>query len=546
MAASGYDRNTSEHDTSDLQSRRCGSLGRTNSTSSSIGRPSFSFPGDFHSHLNEVAENEKVSHLEDVGERALLSSSHNLSVSMPLSIENAQENGVVRSQLRHSGSLGRASSSGASLRRLFSLPAAYRPQLDEDVESEIVSQAGDIGDRALSRRGSQRENALFSMDHGVVFPIPGELLESRGFWNHDPSNLNTVSPVSPLTSEIIAPPSSDAPLHKKQEEKKKQPPFEYVSCLVHLAVFGILGVLTRYLLQKLFDPSVADVTSDHSILYLDLPSNMVGSFLMGWFGIVFKADISGLSDQLAIGLSTGYLGSLTTFSSWNQKMLELSVEGHWFFAVLGFVIGLFLAGYSIIFGVETAKGFRQLLRTDGKGSSLSKWDLTSSKRHMVVMLALLLIWGSLWATSAVLEHKEFKNGGNSAQLWLACLVGPFGVWIRWWLARLNGRGIGKAGWCKWIPFGTLIANVSAACVMAALATLKKAVDTKNCDTIATGIQFGLLGCLSTVSTFMAEFNAMRHSAHPWKAYAYAVITMGISFGLGTLIYSVPVWAKGYK
>lgn len=65
----------------------------------------------------------------------------------------------------------------------------------------------------------------------------------------------------------------------------------------------------------------------------------VGSFLMGWFGIVFKADIARVSDFLAIGLTTGYLGSLTTFSGWNQKMLELSAEGQWVSAILGFLVG---------------------------------------------------------------------------------------------------------------------------------------------------------------------------------------------------------------
>jgi len=65
---------------------------------------------------------------------------------------------------------------------------------------------------------------------------------------------------------------------------------------------------------------------------------------------------------------------------------------------------------------------------------------------------------------------------------------------------------------------------------------------KNCDTNATGIQFGLLGNLSTVSTFAAEFNAMRGSKHPWRAYAlYAMITICISFSFGILIYCIPVW-----
>lgn len=60
---------------------------------------------------------------------------------------------------------------------------------------------------------------------------------------------------------------------------------------------------------------------------------------MGWFGVVFKRDISEVSDHLAIGLSTGYLGSLTTFSGWNQKMLDLSLDGKWHLSFLGFLVG---------------------------------------------------------------------------------------------------------------------------------------------------------------------------------------------------------------
>lgn len=213
---------------------------------------------------------------------------------------------------------------------------------------------------------------------------------------------------------------------------------------------------------------------------------------------------------------------------------------------------MFLASHSIIFGIETAKGFRWLLKrystSSGKETpkSGSNWKVDSCQRHLAVILALTLLLCALWIVSAVLSKEEFDGGGRAAELWLGCIVGPIGVWIRWFLARLNGRGLGKAGTLRWVPFGTLIANVSAACVMAALATVKKVVDTKTCNTVASGIQFGLLGCLSTVSTFMAEFNAMRESTSSWRAYAYALITILISFGLGILIYSVPVWTKGYN
>ncbi|KAK9269874.1 hypothetical protein L1049_025447 [Liquidambar formosana] len=374
---------------------------------------------------------------------------------------------------RRSGSLGRTSSAGSSLRRRsLSLSGAAPPQIDDDVESESVSQAGDIGDRALhSQRYSDSGSLRFSVDNvienGVVVPIQEDaLLHPHGFWSRDPTVSNIVSPIPPLPSDIIFPLSTDPIVYSANK-------------------------------------------------------NQVGSFLMGWWGVVFKGDISSVSDHLAIGLTTGYLGSLTTFSGWNQKMLDLSVDGQWVSSVLGFLIGLFLVAYSIIFGVETAKGFRWLLQrlnTSSRScirSSSSDWRVDSFKRHLAVLVVLVLLLGLLWGVSGTLERRDFESGGSGAQLWLACMVGPLGVWIRWFLARFNGRGLGG-------------------------------VNTKTCDTVATGIQFGLLGCLSTVSTFIAEFNAMRQSKHPWRAYAYATITIVVSFGLGTLIYSVPVWTKGYN
>ncbi|XP_022141383.1 fluoride export protein 2 [Momordica charantia] len=456
-------------------------------------------------------------------------------------------------ETRQGISLNRARSLGSSFRRnSFNSLGAQPPQTDGDAESESVSEAGDIGDRALySNRFSDSERFSLSFDrvleNGAVAPIPenNTFLHSYGFWGRESATVSTaVSPVSPLAEEIVSPIATCPMVHsedtKQESQRKLSKPLEYVTCLVHLAVFGILGVLTRYGLQKLFGPENANVTSDKTILYPDLPSNMVGSFLMGWWGVVFKGDISKISDYLAIGLTTGYLGSLTTFSGWNQKMLDLSVEGHWLFAILGFLIGLFLVAYSIIFGIETAEGFRWVLRRRNISCSWC-WKVDSYKRHLAVMVGFLLMLALLWSLSGSLLEREFSGGG--AELWVGCLVGPVGVWVRWFLARLNGRGVGR--W-KWVPIGTLMANVLAACVMAALATVKKAVKGERVETVAGGLQLGLMGCLSTVSTFAAEFNAMRVSERPWRAYAYAALTMAISFVCGVFIYSIPVWTNGYN
>ncbi|GER37756.1 camphor resistance CrcB family protein [Striga asiatica] len=408
----------------------------------------------------------------------------------------------------------------SSFRRLSRGNSSRRISLltDDAFENESVSEAGDIGDRAL--HSNRISNSL---------PI---------FENANPVSVDEVA----------------QSLGEKEylQEEEVHWFLKYITCLLSLAVFGILGVLARYSLENLFGPNVVGATSDHSYMYLDLPSNMVGSFLMGWLGVVFKPDILRILDQLAIGLTTGFLGSLTTFSGWNQKMLDLSVEGRWVFSVLGILLGLFLVAYSIIFGIETAKGFKWLLTKSyirlfySTKTCLNPYTSNESRFLVTFMVILLLMLVMLWGLFGTLAAKEFEEGGNRAQLFLGCLVGPFGVWARWFLARFNGRGLGKNGMAKWMPFGTLAANVIAACAMAALANLKKAVKTKNCDTVASGIQLGLLGCLSSVSTFVAEFHAMRESDCPWRAYAYATITFFVSFVLGTLIYSVPILIKGYN
>ncbi|XP_057795807.1 fluoride export protein 1-like [Salvia miltiorrhiza] len=447
---------------------------------------------------------------------------------------------------RRSDSFGRLSVASSSRRCSLSTSFSLARHSDDAIESESVSEAGDIGDRALhSNRVSASGRSHFSLENlaenGAVVPVQDDnLLEPYS---------DAAFPVAP-DLENISPLSADAMVEhgeKKIDENEIPWLLEYVTCLLSLAVFGILGILVRYGLQKLFGPSVIGATSDRSYMYPDLPSNMVGSFLMGWFGVVFKGEIMKVSDQLAIGLTTGFLGSLTTFSGWNQKMLDLSVDGRWVFAFLGIFLGLFLVAYSIIFGIETAKGLKWLLHRRSHTRSCYS-DSISHKYYCLstFMVMLLLMLALLWSVFGSLARREFDSGSSEAQLFLACMVGPLGVWIRWYLARLNGRGLGKNATLKWMPFGTLAANVAAACVMAALATLKKAVNNKECNTVANGIQLGLLGCLSTVSTFVAEFHAMRESKHPWRAYAYAAITIAVSFTLGTLIYSVPVWVRAYS
>ncbi|KAK8961811.1 hypothetical protein KSP40_PGU011972 [Platanthera guangdongensis] len=503
-----------------------------------------------------------------------LSCSSSLGGSISAITNESLQNSLGRNSGRDSrrrGSCSLRRDLGDRVLKSISLSRELAGQMLVGVNSSLLAQTGDTGDRIVvsgweddnENWGIPTDNAN-NFENGFKYSSHDPEISSDGIM-FEPSGEKAASPAYLLEVDRLFPPPGDLMLHSAKKDKihdmhftlqqgkpdRLSPTLDYISYLVHLAVFGILGVMTRYLLQKLFGPNLLALTGDATPLYLDLPSNMLGSFLMGWFGIVFKPDLRYVSEHLVVGITTGYMGSLTTFSGWNQKMLDLSAEGHWTFAVAGIILGMFIVNECVTIGVESAEFLRSCFsewiencseKTKGRFQCLR---LDTLKLQLMVIILMLVIWVSLSGLSCILAVKKMDNLTNGAVLWLGCLLGPFGVWARWYLSRLNGQGLGIKGSLKWLPIGTLLANFLAAFLMAALSTISNAVNTKRCRIIVSGVQFGFLGCMSTVSTFVAEVYAMRQSRQSGKALAYTIFTILPPFLAGILIYSIPVWTKHY-
>ncbi|GJN10067.1 hypothetical protein PR202_ga28128 [Eleusine coracana subsp. coracana] len=385
-------------------------------------------------------------------------------------------------------------------------------QLLGDADSSVLAQLIDSGDRVLAPEGDVGQDTANISEHHKVGPLPdGAKMNNNGKIAAVPISL-----MDPKDTVANVPADSSA----KVEPYKPSLRLDYAAYLIHLAVFGFFGL---------------------------------GSFLMGWFGIIFKADIRQISDHLVVGITTGYMGSLTTFSGWNQKMVALSSKGHWVYAVAGIVLGMFIVNESITVGAETGERLRSsIVKYIRENSSIGSkcdwehWSVDTRTKHSVLLSVMMVLMSFLWVLSIVLAVVKVRSLADGAVLWLGCSVAPPGVWLRWYLARLNGQGIGKQKSFRWLPIGTLAANVLGAGIMAALAVTSKAVHTKRSTVILSGIQLGFLGCLSTVSTFAAEVYTMRRSGQITKAFVYAASTFLLSFVLGTLVYSVPVWVKHYE
>ncbi|VAH18056.1 unnamed protein product [Triticum turgidum subsp. durum] len=211
-------------------------------------------------------------------------------------------------------------------------------QLLGDADSSALAQVIDSGDRVLALEDEADEDMANTLDQ-------------------HPVRDNRIHGYSSHGTGLPAPESSLEPKGESSSGKVEQymlsRRLDYASYLIHLAAFGSFGVFTRYGLQKLFGPGCLALTSNQSPLYLDLPSNMLGSFLMAWFGIIFKTDIRHISEHLIVGITTGYMGSLTTFSGWNQAMVSMSSKDHWAYAIAGIVLGMFIVNESIRVGAET-------------------------------------------------------------------------------------------------------------------------------------------------------------------------------------------------
>lgn len=285
-----------------------------------------------------------------------------------------------------------------------------------------------------------------------------------------PSNMSSNAPVPltagslqllPVADETKSLQADDQSTAKKNRDTKIR---RMLSALPSLATFSILGVMIRFGLEILFGPDIAGLTAINSPLFIDLPVNMVGCFFMGWVGSVLKKDITDISPSLAIGLSTGLMGSITTFSSWNQSVISAITDGYVLQGICALFIGTKLAQTSFLDGMQTAK----LLKKRAFHNDLPQ--RSSENQEYKVQCTFILASLLMWIGAAVLSILDVQNPTRK-KLWMGCAVGPLGTWMRWFLSQLNGQGITICSRqrFKWFPVGTFLANLVAVIAEAAMA-----------------------------------------------------------------------------
>ncbi|KAJ9260824.1 hypothetical protein DTO212C5_8381 [Paecilomyces variotii] len=350
----------------------------------------------------------------------------------------------------------------------------------------------------------------------------------------------------------------------------------------YLVFFAILGTLARLGLQALtFYPGAPVVTS---VLW----ANVGGCILMGFFGEdrnLFREEWGDNSNPrteedeaafaewakkhksikktipLYIGLTTGFCGSLTSFSSFMRDVflalsnnLSVPVGGHVsrnggysFMALVAvIVITVALSLSSLIFGAHCALALDPLSLT-------IPFRFT---RRVLDPLIVFLAWGCwLGAVFMAIWPPDRHDGPATHEHWrgravFAIVFAPLGCLLRFYASlHLNARiPAFPLGTFAVNIFGTIIEgmcydlqHVSGIGALSATASMTKSILT-SCQVLQ-GVMDGFCGCTTTISTWVAELNGLGRRRH---AYFYGIMSVGVALAFLVIIMGSLRWTIGFK
>ncbi|MFQ3597583.1 MAG: fluoride efflux transporter CrcB [Chloroherpetonaceae bacterium] len=116
-----------------------------------------------------------------------------------------------------------------------------------------------------------------------------------------------------------------------------------------IGLFGGAGCISRYLIS-----SGLNAWLGKSFPYGTLAVNIIGSFVIG---IIFEVALRGsvMSPAMRLALTTGFLGGLTTFSTFSFETVELFLNGKYFVGVLNITGSLLLCFLSTYLGISLVR-----------------------------------------------------------------------------------------------------------------------------------------------------------------------------------------------
>lgn len=121
-----------------------------------------------------------------------------------------------------------------------------------------------------------------------------------------------------------------------------------------VAVGGFLGALARFGVGQMF----ADLVRSTGLPWGTLIINLLGCFVLSLF-LTITIDLLDINPLIRLGVSTGFIGAFTTFSTFTLETVQL-IQAHqfWYVGVYLFA-SIFLCLAMAAFGFIVTRGIEQ-------------------------------------------------------------------------------------------------------------------------------------------------------------------------------------------
>ncbi|KAE8144464.1 CrcB-like protein-domain-containing protein [Aspergillus avenaceus] len=392
----------------------------------------------------------------------------------------------------------------------------------------------------------------------------------------------------PTTDKLPYSPVEPPPARKEHVASPLSQHATQLFTLSYLVFFSIFGTLARLGLQALTEYPGAPVVT--GVLW----ANVGGSLLMGFLledKNLFREEWGDVDNKLRrtnngtpgdhspqdpseaakrhktikktiplyIGLTTGFCGCFTSFSSFiRDTFLALSNDlsdpsaastvsrngGYSFMALVAVIITtVTLSLGALMLGAHLALALDSL-------TPVVPFRFT---RRFLDPIFVLLGWGC-WLGAILLSIWPPDRHDRSAEVWrgravFAVVFAPIGCLFRYYVSMvLNSR-------LPTFPLGTFAANIVGTIILAmcfdlqhvdgigassSTAAASSSVLT-SCQVLA-GVMDGFCGSATTISTWVAELNGLSRRRH---AYTYGIVSVGVALGFFVVITGSLRWTLGF-
>lgn len=120
--------------------------------------------------------------------------------------------------------------------------------------------------------------------------------------------------------------------------------------ILSISIGAIAGALLRWWFMVMFNPFFPTIPLG------TLAANIIGGFLMGIFMAVIRGHAF-VPEVVRLGIATGFLGGLTTFSTFSGETVTLLADHEYLWSSVIIIAHVAGSIFATIFGIYTVKVF---------------------------------------------------------------------------------------------------------------------------------------------------------------------------------------------